>query len=145
MHLFSFFIFSPPPHHLLNCQLLFLQISTIWKHSYKSGEWRPCINTSSGGMNTSCSLFPSLFSFFFVTFLLFTYSALLLLAWGLETHWWLVIFFYFYFPVLGGRGCLVFIVSTSKISLQSGTYTLYKYKISNHNKPLLLNFKENKL
>lgn len=28
-------------------------ISTIWKHSYKSGEWRPCINTSSGGLPES--------------------------------------------------------------------------------------------
>ncbi|KAL3501885.1 hypothetical protein ACH5RR_036334 [Cinchona calisaya] len=28
-------------------------ISTIWKHSYKAGEWRPCINTSSGGLPES--------------------------------------------------------------------------------------------
>ncbi|RVW16935.1 hypothetical protein CK203_070618 [Vitis vinifera] len=26
-------------------------ISTVWKHSYKSGEWQPCVNRSSGGMN----------------------------------------------------------------------------------------------
>ncbi|KAL0000212.1 hypothetical protein SO802_019814 [Lithocarpus litseifolius] len=25
-------------------------ISTIWKHSYKGGEWRPCIKNSSGGL-----------------------------------------------------------------------------------------------
>uniref|UniRef100_A0A5B6Z8J3 O-fucosyltransferase family protein n=1 Tax=Davidia involucrata TaxID=16924 RepID=A0A5B6Z8J3_DAVIN len=28
-------------------------ISTIWKHSYKGGEWRPCINKSSGGLPES--------------------------------------------------------------------------------------------
>ncbi|TQD71823.1 hypothetical protein C1H46_042634 [Malus baccata] len=28
-------------------------ISTVWKHSYKSGEWRPCVNKSSGGLAES--------------------------------------------------------------------------------------------
>ncbi|KAB2620019.1 hypothetical protein D8674_036979 [Pyrus ussuriensis x Pyrus communis] len=28
-------------------------ISTVWKHSYKSGEWRPCVNKSSGGLADS--------------------------------------------------------------------------------------------
>ncbi|GER44657.1 O-fucosyltransferase family protein [Striga asiatica] len=28
-------------------------ISTIWKHSYKSGEWRPCINMSTKGLPES--------------------------------------------------------------------------------------------
>ncbi|XP_015895500.1 protein ESMERALDA 1 isoform X1 [Ziziphus jujuba] len=28
-------------------------ISTIWKHSYKGGEWRPCTNKSSGGLPDS--------------------------------------------------------------------------------------------
>ncbi|PWA87394.1 O-fucosyltransferase family protein [Artemisia annua] len=28
-----------------------MDMSTIWKHA-KGGDWRPCINTSSGGMNT---------------------------------------------------------------------------------------------
>ncbi|KAI3453130.1 hypothetical protein Pfo_009793 [Paulownia fortunei] len=28
-------------------------ISTIWKHSYKGGEWRPCINKSSEGLPES--------------------------------------------------------------------------------------------
>ncbi|XP_021896150.1 uncharacterized protein At1g04910 isoform X1 [Carica papaya] len=28
-------------------------ISTIWKHSYKSGEWKPCVNRSSGGLPES--------------------------------------------------------------------------------------------
>ncbi|XP_059649550.1 protein ESMERALDA 1 [Cornus florida] len=28
-------------------------ISTIWKHSYKGGEWRPCIKNSSGGLPES--------------------------------------------------------------------------------------------
>ncbi|KAL2558944.1 O-fucosyltransferase family protein [Forsythia ovata] len=28
-------------------------ISTIWKHSYKGGEWRPCINKFSGGLPES--------------------------------------------------------------------------------------------
>lgn len=25
------------------------QISTIWKRSYKGGEWKPCISNSTGG------------------------------------------------------------------------------------------------
>ncbi|XP_030450302.1 protein ESMERALDA 1 [Syzygium oleosum] len=28
-------------------------ISTIWKHSYKGGEWKPCINQSAGGLPES--------------------------------------------------------------------------------------------
>ncbi|XP_073066104.1 LOW QUALITY PROTEIN: protein ESMERALDA 1-like [Primulina eburnea] len=28
-------------------------ISTIWKHSYKGGEWRPCINKSTEGLHES--------------------------------------------------------------------------------------------
>ncbi|XP_022152327.1 uncharacterized protein At1g04910-like [Momordica charantia] len=28
-------------------------ISTIWKHSYKGGQWRPCISNSSGGLPES--------------------------------------------------------------------------------------------
>lgn len=28
-------------------------ISTIWKHSYKGGQWKPCINNSSGGLPES--------------------------------------------------------------------------------------------
>lgn len=28
-------------------------ISTVWKHSYKSGEWQPCVNRSSGGLPES--------------------------------------------------------------------------------------------
>ncbi|OWM64019.1 hypothetical protein CDL15_Pgr006389 [Punica granatum] len=28
-------------------------ISTIWKHSYKGGEWRPCLNKSSGALPES--------------------------------------------------------------------------------------------
>ncbi|KAK9276095.1 hypothetical protein L1049_005626 [Liquidambar formosana] len=28
-------------------------ISTIWKHSYKGGEWRPCVNKSVGGLPES--------------------------------------------------------------------------------------------
>ncbi|KAG6765939.1 hypothetical protein POTOM_030001 [Populus tomentosa] len=29
-------------------------LSTVWKNSYKSGEWRPCINKSSEGLHNSC-------------------------------------------------------------------------------------------
>ncbi|KAG6764272.1 hypothetical protein POTOM_031735 [Populus tomentosa] len=29
-------------------------LSTVWKNSYKSGEWRPCINKSSEGMRLVC-------------------------------------------------------------------------------------------
>ncbi|XP_021823274.1 uncharacterized protein At1g04910 [Prunus avium] len=28
-------------------------ISTVWKHSYKGAEWRPCVNKSSGGLAES--------------------------------------------------------------------------------------------
>jgi hypothetical protein len=45
-------------YFLLACYLLCvdmklnsLQLSTVWKNSYKSGEWRPCINKSSEGMS----------------------------------------------------------------------------------------------
>lgn len=46
-----------------------MQILTIWRHSYKGAEWKPCTNRSSGGISYvffflfSLGSLPVLFSF----------------------------------------------------------------------------------
>ena len=43
-------------HH--QCYCISYQISTIWKHSYKGGEWKPYVNKSTGGTySTACIVF----------------------------------------------------------------------------------------
>jgi hypothetical protein len=39
--------------HVSSMELYLPQITTIWKHSYKGGEWKPYVNKSTGDLPES--------------------------------------------------------------------------------------------